>query len=160
MTCEGWDAYLQEQNEETTTFVYNLNEVYPLNEVDHNDYHLDLTHPLAVRDEVIGELSVDIGDGRREDAKEIISTVAAQLSAHIDNLRLSLSNMSLLKSTEERARREQILRQITSTLRSSNNPATIMRTAVRELGSILGRRAVVQLVSTTPADPAQVRYKQ
>ena len=116
LTREGWDAYLQEQNEETTTFVYNLNEVYPLNEVDHNDYHLDLTHPLAVRDEVIGELSVDIGDGRREDAKEIISTVAAQLSAHIDNLRLSLSNMSLLKSTEERARREQILRQITSSV--------------------------------------------
>ena len=155
LTREGWDSYLQEQNEETTTFAYNLNEVYPLDEADNDDDHSDLTHPLAVRDEVIGELSVQIGDGSQEDAREIISTVAAQLSAHIDNLRLSISNMSLLKSTEERARREQILRQITGTLRSSNNPATIMRTAVRELGSILGRRAVVQLVSPTKTDQAE-----
>ncbi len=155
LTREGWDSYLQEQNEETTTFAYNLNEVHPLNEVDNDEHDPDLTEALAVRDEVIGELSVQIGDGSQEEAKEIISTVAAQLSAHIDNLRLSISNMSLLKSTEERARREQILRQITGTLRSSNNPATIMRTAVRELGSILGRRAFVQLVGPAPTDQAE-----
>lgn len=155
LTRDGWDAYLQQQSEEATSFAYNLNEVYPLTEVANEHHHSGMVHLLAVRDEVIGELSVDIGDDSQEETKEIISTVAAQLSAHIDSLRLSISNMSLLKSTEERARREQILRQITGSLRSSNNPATIMRTAVRELGSILGRRAIVQLVSPTQADQAE-----
>jgi K+-sensing histidine kinase KdpD len=70
------------------------------------------------------------------------------LSGHIENLRLSELN-------ERRAQREQTLRQITSSLRSSNNPTTIMRTAVRELGSLMGRRTIVQLVNPQQANRAE-----
>lgn len=114
-----------------------------------------MIQPLTVRDEIIGEFLINHEGNSQEEAGEILSAVTAQLSAHIENLRLSISNMSLLKSTEERAQREQILRQITNALRSSTNPATIMRTAVQELGSILGRKTVVQMATPNPADRAE-----
>ena len=156
LTREGWDTYLQTHKEETTGFAYNLNEVYPLN--DNGNGHQDssaMIQPLTVRDEIIGEFLINHEGNSQEEAGQILSAVTAQLSAHIENLRLSISNMSLLKSTEDRAQREQILRQITNALRSSTNPATIMRTAVQELGSILGRKTVVQMATPNPADRAE-----
>jgi len=153
LTREGWDTYLQPGSQETAGFKYDLNEVSPLN-VGENDNQTPVKHQaLKVRDEVIGELSIQDSNNSQEDANELMSAVAAQLSSHIENLRLSLINMSLLKSTEERAQREQTLRQITVALRGSTNPATIMRTAVRELGSILGRKTIVQL--SNPERPNQ-----
>ena len=94
---------------------------------------------MAVGNQIIGELAVD-APGQSAEAAEVLAAVAEQLSGHIENLRLSELN-------EQHAQRERTLRQITSALRSSNDPATIMRTAVRELGSILGRRTVVQLTN-------------
>jgi K+-sensing histidine kinase KdpD len=110
---------------------------------------------LKVGDEIIGEFSINDSDNPQEEANDLISAVATQLGAHIENLRLSISNMRLLKSTEERAEREQTLRQITNALRSSTNPATILRTAVRELGSVLGRKTIVRLVSPEKANQAE-----
>ena len=120
-----------------------------------NGYHGSavMIQPLTIRDEVIGEFSIN-NEGDQDGASEILSAVTELLGTHIENLRLSISNMSLLKSTEERAQREQMLRQITNALRSSTNPATILRTAVRELGSILGRTTVVQLASDKPVAQA------
>ena len=97
---------------------------------------------MTVGNQIIGELAVDTSH-QSDEADQIIAAVAEQLGGHIENLRLSELN-------ERHAQREQSLRQITSALRNSNNPATIMRTAARELGSILGRRTVVQLVSSQP----------
>jgi GAF domain-containing protein len=153
LTREGWDEYLQADGKETAGFAYDLNEVHPLSERG-NSYPSETTRPLAVRNEIVGELSINTGEGSQAGANELLSAVASQLSAHIENLRLSLSNMSLLKSTEARAQREQTLRQITSALRSSTNPATIMQTAVRELGNILGRKTVVQLLTPERTDQA------
>ena len=157
LTREGWDAYLQAHGKEATGFVYDLNEVSPLNEQENARYDSEVNQPLTVREEIIGEFSIDTADGSREAVSEIVSAVAAQLSVHIENLRLSLNNMSLLKSTEERARREQALRQITSAVRGSTDPTTIMRTAVRELGNILGRKTAIRI---TTAEQEQAAANQ
>lgn len=155
LTREGWDTYLQTQEEKNTGFAYDLNKVYPLDgDIDDHQTSSAQTHYLKVRDEVIGEFFIDHEHNFTEDADEILSAVTAQLSAHIENLRLSTNNMRLLKSTEERAQREQMLRQITNTLRSSTNPATIMRAAVRELGNALSRKTVIQM-----ADPEVDAHK-
>ena len=150
LTREGWDTYLQEHTEENFGFEYDLNEVRPLDEGGEG-HSSELIQPLAIRDEIVGELSASTGNNPQENANELISAVATQLSAHLENLRLSISNMSLLKSTEKRAQREQTLREITNALRSSTNPATIMRTAVEELGNVLGRKAIVQLITPEQA---------
>jgi GAF domain-containing protein len=159
LTREGWDDYLKADSPETTGFVYDLNEVSPMNESVGDNQTPVIHRPLNVREEIIGELSINDSNHSKEDADELISAVATQLSAHIENLRLSISNMNLLKSTEERAKREHTLRQITDALRASTNPATIMRTAVREVGSILGRKTIVRLSNPERAHQAEAIVK-
>lgn len=139
LTHEGWESFLQVYGTKEPGYIYDLTEVKPLAEKNNGSSGQTIKHPMLLGDEVIGELAVDIPD-QSEEAAEVLAAVAEQLSGHIENLRLSELN-------QRRAQREQILRQITSSLRSSNNPATIMRTAVRELGSIMGRRTVVQLAT-------------
>ncbi len=139
LTHEGWDSFLQTHAELESGYMFDLTEVKPLSEKNGDSADYPVKHAMAVGDEIIGELAVDI-PGQTEETTEVLAAVARQLSGHIENLRLSELN-------EKHAQREQTLRQITGLLRSSNNPTTIMRTAVRELGSIMGRRTVVQLVS-------------
>jgi len=147
LTREGWNTFLQTHNELESGYLFDLIELKPLAEKSNSHFHYSVRQPMAVGDQVIGELAVDTPE-QSEEAAEVIAAVAEQLSGHIENLRLSELN-------ERHAQREQTLRQITSALRSSNNPATIMRTAVRELGSIMGRRTIVQLASPTQADQAE-----
>jgi GAF domain-containing protein len=147
LTHEGWNSFLQTHTELESGYTFDLTEVKPLAEKSNGHSNYAVKQSMVVGDQVIGELAVDVPD-QSDEAAEVIAAVAEQLSGHIENLRLSELN-------ERHAQREQTLRQITSSLRSSNNPATIMRTAVRELGSIMGRRAIVQLASPQPADQAE-----
>ncbi|MCA9957739.1 MAG: GAF domain-containing protein [Anaerolineales bacterium] len=68
----------------------------------------------------------------------LLSSIASQVTIAIQNARL-------FQQTRERARREQILRQITTRVRGSADVDTIMRTAVQEIGRTLGRKAVIYL---------------
>jgi hypothetical protein len=145
LTHEGWENYLS-TNQMSAGFVYDLNKVQPLPANSDPLPDQAVKRSLVIQDEPIGELKLDLPESS-EVADEILSAVAQQLSGHIENLRLSELN-------ERNAQRELTLRQITSALRSSTNPATIMRTAVRELGSILGRKAVIQMA--TPEQAIQV----
>lgn len=147
LTHEGWNSFLQTHTELESGYTFDLTEVKSLAEKSNGHFNHAVKQPMIVGDQLIGELAVDTPE-QAEEAAELIAAVAEQLSGHIENLRLSELN-------ERHAQREQTLRQITSALRSSNNPATIMRTAVRELGSIMGRRAIVQLASPQPADQAE-----
>ncbi|HLO33821.1 MAG TPA: GAF domain-containing protein [Anaerolineales bacterium] len=147
LTHESWDTYLQTHAETEPGYMFDLTEVRPLPEKNNGASNHSIKHPMTIRDEFIGELTVDAPDNS-EEAAEIMAAVAEQLSGHIENLRLSELN-------ERNAQREQALRQITIALRSSTNPATILRTAVHELGSILGRRTVVQLADPGRANPSE-----
>jgi GAF domain-containing protein len=151
-TQEGWQEYL-EKTGKPFGYLYDLKEVRPLNDdgMDQNAVVL----PLKVRDEVVGKVAIQdlVADDR--EALDLAGTVAERLSAHIENLRLSLQTEQALAMTRKRAQREQSLRQITSAVRGSTDPSVILRTAVRELGSVLGRKMVIRLTSTGSEDPAQ-----
>jgi hypothetical protein len=149
LTREGWEAL--QTDSELAGYVYDLDEVRPVSEKSDDASVGALRHSLVVRDEPIGELAVDIEAGDNE-AAEIVAAVAEQLSGHIETLRLSFQMQQALATTQKQAQREQALRQITSAVRSSNDPATIMRTAVRELGSILGRKTVIQMATAEQAE--------
>lgn len=147
LTHEGWNIFMQSHNELESGYLFDLTEVKPLEARGNGHFNYAVKQPMVVGDQVIGELAVDTPE-QSDEAAEVIAAVAKQLSGHIENLRLSELN-------EQHAQREQTLRKITSALRSSNNPATIMRTAVRELGSVMGRRAIVQLASPQRAEQAE-----
>jgi PAS domain S-box-containing protein len=53
----------------------------------------------------------------------------------------------LVQDIQARAHREQILREVTARVRSSTDPDTILRIAIRELGTALGRPSFVRLGS-------------
>jgi GAF domain-containing protein len=144
LTREGWDNYLQTDSETEPGYLFDLTEVKPLDDKQNEASSHSIKHPMMVRDEVIGEIAVQM-PAQGDEAAELLEAVGKQLSDHLENLRLSELN-------EKRAHREHALRQITSALRGSTNPATIMRTAVRELGSILGRKTVVQLATPEQAN--------
>jgi GAF domain-containing protein len=146
LTRESWEAYTLSQ-ENAIGFVYDSSKVSPLGTVS-LEQDVAFAQPLLVRGEPIGQLAIAGIENISPEAKALAAAIAAQASIHLETLRLSEIN-------EKNAQREQALRQITNSLRSSNNPATIMRTAVRELGNIMGRRTVVQLASPQQSDQAK-----
>ncbi|HSH05642.1 MAG TPA: GAF domain-containing protein [Anaerolineae bacterium] len=68
-----------------------------------------------------------------------------QCEAIVRQAAVSLENAQLFAREQERARREQILREITAKVRRASSVDAIMRTAVHEIGQALGRKAYVYL---------------
>ncbi|MFZ5822674.1 MAG: GAF domain-containing protein [Chloroflexota bacterium] len=152
---EGWDEYLNQNPGTENGFIYDGEKVTSMEEQN------DALEPIAsydikVHGEPVGQFSI-AGTGVfsfSEDELELVKVITEQLSAHIENLRLSVQTEQALSLSQKLAKREQTLRQITNAVRSSTNPETILRTAARELGNILGRRTMVQL--TPPESRTQV----
>jgi len=102
----------------------------------------EMAVPIIVGDKVLGVFDVQSdqpGNFSQEDAS-IYTTLAAQVGVAMQNARS-------FSQAQRQAQREQALRQITSAVRSSTDPATIMRTAVRELGNVLGRKTVIRMAT-------------
>jgi GAF domain-containing protein len=95
--------------------------------------------PMLTTDRTLGTLNfgsqaLNAFDNRQRD-------LAIQAASLISGI---IENQELYEQTQRRAQREQALRQITAAVRGSTDPATIMRTAVRELGTALGRRTQIR----------------
>ncbi len=69
-------------------------------------------------------------------------------------LTVTLENVRFFQQTQERARREQVLREITARVRGSADVDTVMRTAVQEIGRTLGRKAFIQLETLSETNAA------
>jgi GAF domain-containing protein/HAMP domain-containing protein len=59
----------------------------------------------------------------------------------------AVQNRRLFMQTQARAQHERILRQVTERVRNSIDPDAVLRTAVRELGNVLGRNVLIRLSS-------------
>lgn len=99
-----------------------------------------LIYPLVVGEMAIGTIAmtadtpVKLTDNQIRQIHSLIGQAAAIVQA-----------IYLLQQTQTRARQEQILRQVTERVRSSTDPDTVLRTAVRELGGVLGRNVLIRL---------------
>jgi GAF domain-containing protein len=86
--------------------------------------------PIKLRGQVIGVLNL-------RSSKENISTrTVAQIEEVADRLAMALENARLLEETERRARREQLLGEMTTRFTQSLDVDTLLRAAVRELGQL------------------------
>ncbi len=121
---------------------------------DGGDEQAAVVAPITLRGEVIGALGLHEAAGGRQwtdDEIALVESVAEQLALAVENVRL-------LEETQRRAQRDRIIADITAKVRSSADVETIMRTAVRELGTALDAdRAFVQLSTGTPAQEAGSR---
>jgi GAF domain-containing protein/HAMP domain-containing protein len=99
LTREGWEEF-QDQLDTAPGFVYQNHEVRPLTSSDEN---LDeaLSYEIRVRNEAIGKLSLIGKETLSEDDTELVAAVNEQLSAHLENLRLSSQTEQALAETEE-----------------------------------------------------------
>jgi len=98
------------------------------------------TLPLWLGERQIGVFALEAQELHTFGETEIRSypSLAGQLA-------IALENWRLLEETQNRARREQTLREITTQVRGAIDPETILRTAVRELGATLGRQSFIRL---------------
>src|SRR5512135_341452 len=87
-----------------------------------------LAVPVSLRGEAIGLLRLQDLDRNRIWSEEEISLIKAVA----DQVGLALENARLLEATQKRAEREVLVGQITTRLRASNDPQTILETAVTE----------------------------
>ncbi|CAG0926660.1 Nitrogen fixation regulatory protein [Thermoflexales bacterium] len=96
--------------------------------------------PLKIGAQAMGILSVQSYqiNAYNADTVQLVGNVANQVAIAIQNARL-------FNEAQARARREQTLREITSHVRGSTDPEVIVHTAIRELGTALGRQTFIRL---------------
>ncbi|HEY4580874.1 MAG TPA: GAF domain-containing protein, partial [Candidatus Acidoferrales bacterium] len=104
LTRESWQDYLEHDAVSAQGYVYDLNQVAPLTPAPQGEATLALTWPLKVQGETIGELAVgELPEKLSDEAAELITAVSEQLSAHIENLRLTEQTGRALAQTEQQA---------------------------------------------------------
>jgi GAF domain-containing protein len=89
-----------------------------------------LTSPLALRDQIIGQISMASTEEWTPEQRNLIETIAAQAA-------LALENARLVEESQTIASQERITNEIVAKIWSSNNTDSILQTAVRELGRAL-----------------------
>ena len=89
--------------------------------------------PIELRGEVLGELVVHAPSGKQwnQDELDLIRAVAERVA-------LSAENARLFEETNRRAERERMVSEITSKIRSTNDPSEMIKKAVQELKHALG----------------------
>ncbi len=109
--------------------------------------------PMVVGGQLIGALTVATSQANAYTLDE--ANMFRQVASLVGS---SIQNQRLLDQAQSRAQHEQVLRQITSRVRSTNNPDIILRTAIRELGLVLNRSTFVKMSDsqTRPASPEQL----
>ena len=97
--------------------------------------------PMLIGEKVLGVITVQSYDEElhfNNHDLDLLSAVASQAAVAIDNaLRF--------QQTQARAKYEQVMREITNRVHSSTNAETILKTAVQEVSSALGRQAYIEL---------------
>lgn len=88
--------------------------------------------PLTLREQVIGQLSLEIGrQSLTPEELSLVEQVTTQAA-------LAMENVRLLEETQRRASEERLVANLVQRVRSSADIETILRTTLGELGSALG----------------------
>ncbi len=88
LTSEGWNEYLKTRHDLAAGYIYDQNQVQPLQTSHRAVSQPAISHSLIVHDQPIGELIVNAEAKDGAHAADIVAAVAQQLSEHIENLRL------------------------------------------------------------------------
>jgi len=100
---------------------------------------LRLNIPLALRDQVIGEITLERSSDWTSEDQDWVEAVATQAA-------LALENARLLEESQQVALQERLVAEITGKIWSSNTTDGVLKAAIKELGSALGAStATIQL---------------
>ncbi|PID86862.1 MAG: hypothetical protein CSB13_02315 [Chloroflexi bacterium] len=111
--------------------------------------------PLIAGQEILGILSIQTRQTNAYDQGSLDLLVG--IANHVA---LSLENTRLLQNTQRAAKREQMLREISSTINTSIDAESVLQTAAREIGRALGIEAYVYLAAPEPETVEQAEHTQ
>ncbi|GAB4503770.1 MAG: hypothetical protein Fur0043_07620 [Anaerolineales bacterium] len=108
------------------------------------------TVPLEIRGEKIGDLNVQIPSGQALTAEQedLIKAVAERVAIAAENARL-------FDETTRRAERERLVSDITTKIRSTNDPERMIEVALEELKAALGATQIQLLPHVLPKTEAE-----
>jgi GAF domain-containing protein len=104
----------------------------PRQESSSEDENITIEFPIQIRDLQVGSLIAkkDAGESWTLEERELVEAILGQMSAAMESARL-------FEDTQRQALRERLVTEITTKMRSSNNPESIVQTAVNELRHVL-----------------------
>ena len=99
LTREGWENYMDSL---TTDLSYSYGDVADAQngEISEAEVSSNLVQSLDIQGESIGELALSLPAGSFDEASQIVAAVANNLSAHLENLRLTEQTQVALSETE------------------------------------------------------------
>ncbi len=117
----------------------------PVPRAEVSDGH-QLTIPLRLWGQTVGTILL-----RRDPEMPPWSAEERRLAEELgDQISLALESARLMEETQRHAERDRLIAEITAKVRASMDPETVLRTAARELGTVLGvDRVVVRLTPTS-----------
>lgn len=117
-----------------------------------------LSLPIRIRGQIVALLDL----ARPAEEGPWTADEIAHLETLADQLGVAMENARLLEETRRRAQQERLVADITARVRASQDMETILRTAVRELGSALGTdRTLIQLSGlVSAADVAEQEVEE
>ncbi|MEZ4644062.1 MAG: GAF domain-containing protein [Chloroflexota bacterium] len=155
LTREGWEAYLATRDETELAYSFSAEQLeeepqvvsYPV-----NGHDAQIQQTLSIHGEMIGQLAIVPDDETEEvydeETAAIINAVAEQLSARIENIRLTEQMQTALAETEEQALRLSKLNEAAAALNTAQNADEVFQISVEQTLSIInGNSASVTLLS-------------
>lgn len=104
--------------------------------------------PLVVGDQWIGLLM-----GRSIAPQDLTEADVRQISSLVDQATAVAQTIRLIEATQARAQQEQILRRVSERVYTAVDAESVLRTAVQEVGRVLGLEAFVYLEESATAVP-------
>jgi GAF domain-containing protein len=103
---------------------------YDLGDGEITDLTREVQVPLALRDQIIGQIHMATNEEWTPEQRNLIESIATQAA-------LALENARLVEESQSTAAREKLANEITSKIWSSTSVDAILQTAARELGRAL-----------------------
>ncbi|MBT7990911.1 MAG: GAF domain-containing protein [Anaerolineae bacterium] len=105
--------------------------------------------PIKLRDVVIGYLNINLDKPVSQYSEDELGIIQAT----VDRFALAVENARLLETTSKRAARERLVSEITTKMRSTNEPDQILQTAMEELKKALdASRVKLDIISPEQAE--------
>ncbi len=139
LTREGWQDFVQTQQPQNSGFDYDLVKVKPLSTPVDGDVTMGsvLSQSLIIRGQSIGHLEIAEFQYPEDDTSELLGAIASQLSAHIDNIRLSDQRARALADSEKQALRLAALNELSQALATSMTLDEIYRITASNIKQII-----------------------
>ncbi len=151
---EQWETYLSTSADRARGYIDGLEGLEPLADTRPITPPAEqaIATPIRLRGEPIGSLEFynqDTTRGWGEDERALVEALADQAA-------LALENARLFEDTQLRARREQLINEITARIRASTDMGTVLRTTTEELAKTLrAARASIRLEAAEPSQEKQ-----